>query len=203
MPKYRTLTILLIICLALGGWSPASAEEELRPFILLPIAYYTPETSLAYGALGIINLQKVADGRTSNVVTSASYTVKQQTIFTLQPKLYFLNGQFDLSIGLRYLFFPSEFYGRGNDVKDSDRQNFTLNSLSSDFFARYFAWRHFFIGTGGGHFKISVVDLHEGDSLRPELQAGFGEYELKSLSLGIGWDRRDHQNAPLDRKSVV
>jgi outer membrane protein assembly factor BamA len=198
MPKI----LFAIYCFTFFSWTLYAQEKvdeaKQNKLILLPIAYYTPETSLAAGALAIINFDKVGEGRTSNIVTSASYTLKQQSIFIFQPKFYFYEGQLDTSLGLRYTFFPSEFYGRGNDVKNSDKQKFTANTFSTDAFVRYFIWKHAFVGTGGGFSRIANVDPHEGNVLQAEFDAGFREYEQKSLSASIGWDRRDYQNSPLE-----
>lgn len=195
----RNVLLTLLLCFSWTLNANVSAEDiPPRRLILLPIAYYTPETSLAAGALAIINIKKVKEGRTSNIVTSASYTVKQQSIFILQPKFYFLDGQADISVGARYLFYPSEYYGRGNNVKNSDKQKFTMNTQSTDIFGRYFPFAHFFTGAGAGISRITNVDVHEGNVLQSEFASGFDEYEVRTLSFGIGWDRRDHQNAPLE-----
>lgn len=195
MNKALRNSIFLALMAPFGLATQALAD---RPLILLPIAYYTPETSIAGGGLAIVNLWEEAPGRTSNIVTSASYTAKAQSIFTLHPKLYFQEGLFDSSFGLRYLFYPSEFYGRGNNVKNEDKQGFTSNTLAMDMFHRWFAWKYAFLGAGAGFYKIANVDPHPGRSLDPEFAAGFAEYEQRTLSFALGWDRRDYQNAPLE-----
>jgi len=114
-----------------GDWLPTASlpgtggRLELTPF---PILFYTPETRGAFGVGAWVIARKDGEptnGLPNNVWLSAVYTQEQQTILQAIPELYFADGAYRLQLRLRYLNFPTRFYGIGNDTPDTAEEGYT------------------------------------------------------------------------------
>ncbi len=170
--------------------------EPKEKMILLPIGYYTPETSAALGGLLIYNIKKEAEGRTSNILSSLSYTLKQQSIFILAPKYYLKGGDTELYLNIRYLYFPAEYYGRGNETRVEDLEHFTQNIYTMDGGVKYKFYNDFFV-TPFGSYQEQIIVENDGAMVEAEKRFGFGEYTQRSLGFNLGVDSRDYHNSPL------
>jgi outer membrane protein assembly factor BamA len=94
---------------------------------LLPVIYYTPETSWALGAGGLAYFPVTRDAsapRPSNLNFAVIYTVKKQFSLDLNPDLYFRHG-YHLQFELQYSSFPDKFFGVGNDTAADLEEPFT------------------------------------------------------------------------------
>lgn len=101
---------------------------KFRP---LPILTYLPETSLAFGCLGVYLFKAGKDSisRTSNVDFAAIYTLRHQiiidpifNIFTKGEK-YFIKGS------ILYAKFPEYFYGIGNKTSPDLKEKISYDSF--------------------------------------------------------------------------
>jgi len=115
--------------LLLAAWAvsrlPAAEEtaKKRNTVLVIPIAYYTPETSLAGGVGGILAfrpLQARPDSRPSSVMFSAVYTLKEQFTLQAKPELYFDGESWVVTGNLEWSRYPTQFYGLGNDTPESD-----------------------------------------------------------------------------------
>lgn len=204
MAFYRIIVTLALLTTSLANSfvfaeepAPSDPTKPKRRFLILPIAYYMPETSAALGALAILNVKKVREGRMSNILTSASYTLKQQSIFIANPKFYFNEGNVEISANIRYLFFPAEFYGRGNNTRAEDKEHFTQNIFTTDLIVKHTFHKGFFFAPFGSYQQQKIVDYEQGKLVESEMRFGYGEYVHRSLGIQIGYDTRDYINAPL------
>ncbi|MVM36951.1 hypothetical protein GO730_03500 [Spirosoma sp. HMF3257] len=118
-PVYRTLLIA------------DTAKEVHHKFQLipLPVIFYTPETKIAYGVLGVCLFRTDSTARTSNVDFAIIHTQNAQTvieptytIFTKQEK-YLIRGM------LLYTKFPELYYGIGPGTADSQEELISYKSL--------------------------------------------------------------------------
>ena len=85
---------------------------------VLPMAFYTPETSLGLGAGALFLFDMpgaVATRRPSSVSIAGLYTLEHQLITQLVPELRFGDDDFVLRVELLGTKYPSRFYGIGND----------------------------------------------------------------------------------------
>ncbi|MFK7948237.1 MAG: BamA/TamA family outer membrane protein [Saprospiraceae bacterium] len=95
-----------------------STEKKSRNFAILPLIFYTPETSLAFGVGGTYSFRfkdEPETSRPSQFVTGLSYTLENQILSYLSFQLFKNDEQYKIygEIGFyRYFFY---FYGVGND----------------------------------------------------------------------------------------
>lgn len=102
----------------------------------VPLLYYTPDTRIAYGAMGVYYFKvkprshEEKETRLSFVKLLADYTQNKQldiwsswNIFTREEK-YLFKGD------IRYRNFPDRFYGIGNRTTEDMMERYTYNLIS-------------------------------------------------------------------------
>ncbi len=128
MNPFRYLLIFgLSIFFVVRLQAQTDSTAQKPTFAVLPVLYFTPETSWAFGAGAVSNFKLGADRNNtyeSQVATGFAYTLFDQLlsfgswrIFTERNKNLFSGelGWFD------YVFF---FYGIGNQVREEDEESF-------------------------------------------------------------------------------
>jgi outer membrane protein assembly factor BamA len=105
-------------------------EEERKNsgFIYFPIIYSTPETGFAVGsAVGYYyrNPHSDPDSRPSTITPIFIYTQKKQIMTRLNLDLYMKDELYRLFVDIKYYKYPDKFYGIGNDLPKSNKEDFT------------------------------------------------------------------------------
>ncbi len=134
----RLYLIALCIAVILNSHKAYSMRMEVKSdstkngkFRPLPILTYLPETSLAFGCLGVYLFKagKDSTSRTSNIDFAAVYTLRHQVIidpifnvFTKREK-YFIKGS------ILYAKFPEYFYGIGNETSRDLKEKISYDSF--------------------------------------------------------------------------
>lgn len=126
-PKHYIILIFLSFFI-----KTASASDSLQKLKakVYPLAYYTPETNLAFELFGIIDFRSKGAERNSNIRIVATYTLNKQFFITApwqiytQSEKYFHNGRAD------YRIFPEYFYGLGNNTKEDERELYQFDALT-------------------------------------------------------------------------
>ncbi|MVM30936.1 BamA/TamA family outer membrane protein [Spirosoma sp. HMF4905] len=130
MTKRLLFGLLLFAMQVKAQESRSDSERSKRAqFIPLPVIYYTPETKLGYGLLGVSLFRTDSTTRTSNVDFAIIHTLNRQTVveptytvFTHREH-YLLRGMF------LYTQFPEFYYGIGNETTDSQKELISYKSL--------------------------------------------------------------------------
>jgi hypothetical protein len=165
-------------------------------FIPLPVVFYTPETHIAYGALGVCLFRTDSTARTSNVDFAVIHTQNQQTVieptytvFTAREK-YLIRGM------LLYTKFPEFYYGIGPGTTDDQQELISYKSLRAyNRFLRQLkpGW---FVGVQQQYFKTFNITRSSERPLPAQTLVG----ELGSVVNGVGLasvvDTRDNIYSP-------
>jgi hypothetical protein len=119
-----TKQLVFIICLiSIKGFS--FPKDSLKPKIgILPSAFYTPETRLAFGGLIYSHFKtKLKDTiiKKSNTQSYFSYSINKQFFFANDYQIWLKKNYVYLTGTIEYSRFPSFFYGIGNNTKESDK----------------------------------------------------------------------------------
>ena len=173
-----------------------SALENQRRLILLPIVYYTPETSLAAGAIAIKNLWKEANGKTSHILTAVSLTSQGQSIFSLTPRLYLAQGKYELGGVFSYKYFPDQYYGIGEHQVLSSPEKYTENSLvlAANFGVNLYS--DLFFRMSYADEKRSLSGLLSGGRVEQDIADYSPVLETHVTSVSLEWDNRDYPQSP-------
>ncbi len=114
---------------AFPGWAQGQADpnpaektdttaREPNKFIVLPVAFYTPETSLSFGAVGVytFRFRQEADSTfPSQVQPAAAYTLLNQVLLYAPFRLYWQQERYLAYGELGYYRYNYLFFGVGND----------------------------------------------------------------------------------------
>lgn len=169
------------------------SQNEKKSFVI-PFGYYTPETKLALGFLGIKNLWKERQGKTSSVISSASLTSLGQSIFNIAPRLYFNQGKYELGGILFYSYFPSKYYGKGLFETLDKPEDFLENTFISGFNAGYNFIDAFYIRSAMNYETRRSQEYTSNGRLDQEVAAK--NIAAKIYTISLEWDQRDYPQAP-------
>jgi len=127
------LTILLWTLNLYGKRTDASnGERKKSGLVILPIAYYTPETKIAVGIGSMYYITSTGTGkytRPSNIWFSAVVTQEKQFQFETKPDVYWSNEKYHLIGNINFKLYPNKYYGIGNTTAKDMEENYTSRSL--------------------------------------------------------------------------
>jgi outer membrane protein assembly factor BamA len=165
-----------------------------------PIAYYTPETSLAFGVAGsyIFRLGGVGDKvtRPSSVSPVVIYTLKKQFITQLTTNLFFKNNSYHLSAEFKAEKFPNKFYGTGNDTLEQAEELFTPRRAGFRLGLLKQLSKGFYLGLQYEFRQWDIIEKEEGRLLDSGLITGSEEGTISGVMVQANYDTRDHLFAP-------
>ena len=177
---------------------------------ILPVFFYSPETSVGFGAGTLFQFRMPGtkeDSRPSSVSLGAVYTLENQTVAQLTPDLRFGDDSYVLKLDLLGAKFPNRFYGMGNDPNADHFDKYTDCYVrgEADFRVRPFS-RDSVLGSlyVGAHYASAWSDISNvraGSAERPSLFDSIddrGERPLFASGIGpsLAWDSRDGMNWP-------
>jgi len=199
----------LVIALVLGA-APARADEPgpgvieepsaLDDWSLIPIVFYTPETSLGFG-LAVIHSFDASSGTAplSTLAGGVIVTAEEQLIVRLQPDVRF--DDVLLQGVLRFQRYPTRFFGPDADP-DDDGERFDELALWANLDARYrlarpgATWDAVSVGARCDVHWNEITEVQEDGRLAS--QRPLGVAPLVGLGCGpvIAYDTRDDVRLP-------
>lgn len=130
----HVLSVLLPLALSTGtGWaqtqSEGVAEEERgRSFFILPTVTYSTDTGLG-GGMVVFKAYHPERARISVAQAGVLYTKKRQLISSFSLDHHLRNRRDRVYLSVKYLQYPTEFFGIGNDVSNEKPEDYTPESL--------------------------------------------------------------------------
>lgn len=177
-----------------------TATEEVHhglQFIPLPVVFYTPETHVAYGLLGVLLFRTDSTARTSNIDFAVIHTQNAQTvveptytIFTKREK-YLIRGM------LLYTKFPELYYGIGPGTTSDQEELISYKSLRAyNRFLRNIK-RGWFVGVQQQYFKTFDVNRSTNRQLPSQTLIGGLGSVVNGVGLASLVDTRDNIYSPV------
>jgi hypothetical protein len=186
----------------------AESERERRRLWdivkILPIVFYTPETSLGLGAGLLFQFDlpgAKAARRPSSITLGGVYTLEEQVLAQLGPELRFGHDDYVLKLDLTGARFPNRFYGTGNIIDSDVYDTYTDCYMRAEVdgrmrpFAEGSALRPLFLGLHAGGAWSSVRHV-EGEVLEGMNDPGENEVMVAGLGPSVSWDSRDSISWP-------
>ena len=169
---------------------PDSVSELHNSMLVIPYAFYTPETHWGFGVSSGYYFSKDESRRISNIQGVAIYTQENQFKLSVTPKIFsddkrsFFSGKFEVQN------YPDKFYGIGRDADSV--QNFTWRNLSFLFQRQRVVFSDLMVGyqiqLDYGKMKDTIPELRY-----PEQEIfGNGEFFTSAFGALITWDSRDN-----------
>ncbi len=174
------------------GVSNDSTKKTKGQLIPLPAIYFTPETRLAVGCIGVYLFKTDGNARTSNIDFAAVFTQNKQII--IEP-IYniFTNGEkYFIKGSIIFTKFPEFFYGIGNETAQDTKENLSYKTFRVNNRVLRQMYPHLFMGFQHYYFKTYNVKFPQNSSYPPGSIPG----DKGSITSGIGpavvYDTRDN-----------
>lgn len=196
----KRLGCLILIFLSALMVSAQGDSAAVKPVIsVLPLVYYTPETSWSFGAGAVGNFKlgnPLAETYESQVAVGGAYTLLNQflaygswRVFTEENKQLFAG-----EIGwYRYVYF---FYGIGPNVQENDREQFdaTFPRLRFDYLRKLRP--NLYLGLRYHFDDFDITSIEENGILDNQNITGSEGGRLSGLGPMLYYDSRDSQLYP-------
>jgi hypothetical protein len=182
----------------------SESEEQKKQTALIPLIFFTPETSLAFGA-ALLHISTPAERSTGSRPgvwqALAYYTLRNQVLAKAEVEQYFKGGGIKLDAEGEASVFPDKYWGTGPDTPPDDEEDytpfeFTLNGgLLWEIYPGLYA---------GPRYRFSYFDVRErqpGGLLDQGTVTGSDGTVVSGLGAQITCDRRDYVIYP--RKGYI
>ncbi len=160
-----------------------------------PFAFYTPETSLAVGAGGIISfkLSDKIESKLSSVTASGYYTINNQYDITIQPEIYLLEDKLKLWSKFNYGKLFDFFFGIGNNTPEIENDKYLQENFLFQFKLQPKLFdERFKLGINYEFRKMNVANSEGNPCIESGTYTGSNGGTTSGLGLAISWDSRDN-----------
>lgn len=194
--KSGTMGLFFIVAIIRFAYGQEN-QNDSTIFKALPLAYYTPETRIAYEAFAFYSYYSEGSQRKSNIRLFATYTQNRQYLLTIPWQIYTASDKFFLNGSLDFRKFPEYYYGLGNSTQETNRALYEFSALT-------LTTRSYRKLTGDSYVGIAL----QGQWLAPEFPENepiFNDISLASGEMGYSYlaagpafmrDKRDHILSP-------
>lgn len=193
--NYSLLFLTLFLgFLAVGQDTNKRESIKINGF---PIAYYAPETRLAFGALGVCTFSMKNDDsltRRSNVNLGFAFTQNKQLLIYLPYQLYLKQDRMRVFGEIGWYNYTYFFFGIGNNAVEKEAYNVRFPRLRLNGYYRFN--RHFFAGLRYGFDAYSHFSFQGNGFLVSSNNLGSNSSINSSLGIGALYDTRDSQFYP-------
>jgi outer membrane protein assembly factor BamA len=209
MPLYKSPRILFALWILVFGSVALAQESPRKPaevkgkdrVVVLPVAFYTPETKIAGGVAGILTFHRADEGvssRPSFLSLYAVYTQMNQFTTKWEPTVYLDSEKYLITGKLGAEKYPDRFWGIGNETPDAAEEKYTPRTTSLEFTLqrRLLAGKNIY-----GGLVFLVEDSRILRTVPGRLLAGSAiQGNAGGLTTGVGfivnWDNRDSMFFP-------
>ena len=173
------------------------AVDKIAPprsgFVIAPVVYYTPETSLAWGMVGIHHFHLGSlPSRLSHYRFNFIRTQNKQSIAQVDFEIYLDGGRFLVDGMAKYSYYPDRFYGIGNRTPETDREVFTSSNWRFQLNVQR-RWGDFlFAGLHLEMYDMSMRQTESGGELASGTLTGSRGGTISGLGVFLKWDSRDN-----------
>ncbi len=185
--------------MAISAQNSDSIVSKSSLFII-PHPAYQQETSWSGGIAGGYYFKSKDLSKISSISGSADYTLLNQFILNITPKIYLADKKWYLYANLNFREYPDFYYGIGNQHSIM-QQSFTANIFSLSFQPQYALTKNIYLGLilAGRTETVRIDSTYK--SMSDRIYSKFGDAgwkpyrELKVGFLG-SFDSRDNQFYP-------
>ena len=181
---------------------PLDTGGEAKPrsgWAALPLIAYSPETELNLGGFGAHFFRlgdAPASSRPSTLAAVAIYTTRDQIILELIPELYWDSEKWHIWSKLDYRYYPNSFWGVGNHMPDSDKENYTENTPRWQcWLRRMIVWSLYLEARVDAQY-MAIADTEPEGLLDTKSVPGASGGRALGLGGALGWDSRDDAIVP-------
>ncbi len=180
---------------------PVEARDPYKPrFIAVPVIGYTPDTTIGFAGLGMVQFRPQSNGptaRTSSVAFAASYTLRQQWLFGADPEVHLNNERISIAGRVLVQDWHSDYFGIGPDAPlDAEEEYVPRQFVLRGTFNHIVGDPRVYAGVGY-HFEYDLMrEIRRGGLLDTERPTGVGGGVSTGPLLSVSWDDRDNSFFP-------
>ncbi len=184
-----------VLVAAAGTAADAGERSGDRDYPVLPIAFYTQETSLGLGAMAVTSHRwdgSPPEARPNSLRAVAFYTLKHQYNVALSPEVYLSGGRHNLSLDASFRKWPDTFWGVGRAAaEENPGEAFSRRVLSARLAARTAVRAAFYVGYLLDAETSSISDTEDGGLLSSGTVPGADGGSVVGAGALVDLDDRD------------
>ncbi|OJJ14033.1 hypothetical protein BKI52_44410 [marine bacterium AO1-C] len=196
----------LVACLLLAGITRQTIaqskkvkktpkDSSQRSFAIVPVVGVSPETGFTVATLGVLNFKTGKDyqkSRLSNVMPFASLSFTGQIAFGTFYRVFSGNDRYLFQGRLIYNIGNAVYYGIGNDLPESNKENSTNQTISMA--TRVFRRldKNLFFGLQYQYVHFTSLERESGGLLETSQVAGYDGSVVSGLGAAILYDNREN-----------
>ncbi len=192
MKKYLIL-ILFSLTFVLDAQTPPDSTSS--DYLFIPIGMYARETSAVLGG-AVMYTQRPPElpmyvspnSLTLNVMAS----FKKQVQVLLMPYYNIWGGKYAAGAKFQYKYWPTPFYGLGNDSDADDKETCTVNHFKGELYIKKRFRKYFLFGGGWEYLTNKLTDFDSEGYLQAGTISGSEEYNLSGIDIIAQIDTRDN-----------
>jgi outer membrane protein assembly factor BamA len=198
--KRLALAMAVLLAIAsrpLPGKTDASgkAPPAKGGFVIAPVIYYTPETRIAWGFVGIHYFRLFSSpqpSRLSSYRFNVIRTQNRQTTVQVDCELYLAGGRFLLDSTAKYSYYPNRFNGIGNWTTEAEQEDFTSRSWRLQLEPQLRLGGSVYAGLHLEAQSVSMRETQTGGTLEAGTVLGSAGGSINGVGLFAKWDSRDN-----------
>lgn len=175
-------------------------STQLVRYRIVPVLNYSPETRLGFGAGAILNwdYKNAPEGTNSSWFQSFfMYTQNNQIDWTSKFQIFTNENKFFFAGSVGYIKFPQNYYGVGNDIEFSDRENFSFQQIYFDLKNRIRVSKKMYLGVDYYFNKNYDIQWIEGSKFESDTTlVGTSGYLISGIGPEVVFDTRDYPFNP-------
>lgn len=195
------ILLLLASFLSLNAQSENASKDSSKTTFttVLPLVFYTPETSLGLGAAGVRNFYPGIDSlnRPSQLQLGGAYTFRNQIAAYFSYQLFLRGNRTEIFGELGYYDYLYFYYGMGNDTRQDMQETYQVRFPR----IRLSALEQILPNLRAGiSFKFDNYELYQREEqglLDTQQPTGFMGGNVATFGTVFRYDTRDDVNLPL------
>lgn len=161
-----------------------------KKYLLLPLGWYSPSTSLGLGAVAVRNLQ-LKGSRHSNLQFIAAYTFRNQVLVYAPFEIFAKENQFLFKGELGYYDYIYDFFGVGNQSRKDDKETYDLRYFRLRFDPDVRVYGNIYVGLKVLWDENDFRRFDEEGTLINGILTGTNDSRMTGLGFNVVYDSRD------------
>jgi len=189
--------MLLLPFVILAQRKPKKVRDTTKNLKItaLPVIFYTPETALGFGGLGLATFRlknELKTTRPSSIQLGLSYTTKKQLLIFAPFEIYKEEERWRVVGELGYYRFFYNFFGLGIDSQVEDEEVYEVNFPRLRLSVLREVLPNFSVGLGYEYDRFSNLKIVEDGALDNSNAAGKRDGTVSNLGVLAFYDTRDN-----------
>jgi len=162
----------------------SSFAQKQKKFTFQPIIFSSPETSLAFGGIGLYKKKNPEYGYVTTVLGFATYSINNQINFKIVPDLFLNKGGYRFKSELSYKRRVNLFWGIGNQSPNRNKEEVQHQSFHLKITPYRTITKNLYLGISYDLFNTFDVSLEEATFFN------LNDYSISGIGPSLLFDNR-------------